>query len=812
MRIRALIDDLLQDIRYAARTLRRDAGLTTFAILIVGLGIGASVTVFSISDALLLRPLPFRDARRLLWIGNGGPTGSSSWNTEVNHFLDLAAQNKSFEELGGYFGGFTAGGSNLTSGGDPERLSSVLVTQSFFHTLGVQPVLGRNFTAEESSGTGPRVALMSHGLWVRRFASDPAILGRALSINDAPVTIVGVLPESFDFGSVFSPGSHIDLFSPFPLIDATDHWGNTLVIVGRLKAGVTAGAATAELKALGRQFSADHPSPERNVFNPNVATLQQHVSGGLRSAMTLLAFGVAVVMLIVCANLSNMLLARATTRQQEIAIRAALGARRSRQIRQMLTESLVLASGGALLGISLAVAGTRAVAGMSALTLPLLRTVRLDAPSLLFALALAVAAGLLFGLSPALQIPASAIGDALRASGRGATGDKARQWMRSALVVSEIALACVLLVGAGLLSRSFLKVLDTDLGFRPESVAALRVDPSGPRRSQDERNAYFDDVLARIRQIPGVADAGVTDAVPLGNDRSYSVLPEGAADTRDNNPEAFIRTVTDGYVHAMGIRIVEGRDISDRDTPLTEPVVLVNQTAARALWPGQPALGKMLRAGGSQRRVVGIVGDVRHAALEKAAGIEVYIPLRQTNDYASASLVVRSTLSAAALAASVRTALAPVAPGLATNEIRTLQQVVESAVSPRRFLTLMLGGFAAFAIFLALLGIYSVISYTVTQRTREIAVRMALGASAPQLQAAIVRQTLELAATGMIVGTAASWALARTLGGMLYGVTSTDPLTYVAMLAILTLAAALGGYLPARRASRIDPMLAIRAN
>jgi predicted permease len=329
---------------------------------------------------------------------------------------------------------------------------------------------------------------------------------------------------------------------------------------------------------------------------------------------------------------------------------------------------------------------------------------------------------------------------------------------------------------------------------------------------QNERNAYFDDVLARVRQIPGVADAGVTDAVPLGNDRSYGVLPEGAADARDNNPEAFIRTVTDGYVHTMGIRVVDGRDISDRDTPLTEPVVLVNQTAARSLWPGQPALGKLLRAGGTSRRVVGIVGDVRHAALEKAAGIEVYSPLRQANDYASASLVVRSTLSAAALAVSVRTALAPVAPGLATNEIRTLRQVVDSAVSPRRFFTLMLGGFAVFAILLALLGIYSVISYTVTQRTKEIAVRMALGASATQLQARIIMQTLQLAAIGIVIGSAASWALARTLRGMLYGVTSTDPLTYMAMLGILTLAAALGGYLPARRASRIDPMLAIRAN
>ncbi len=809
MNIRALVDDLLQDIRYSTRTLRRDAGLTLFAILIVGLGIGASVTVFSISDALLLRPLPFRDAGRLLWIGNGGTSGTEHWNTEVNHFKDLAATNRSFSELGGYFGGFTVGGSNLTAPGDPERLSSISVTQTFFHALGVQPIVGHDFTAEESTGTGPSVALMSHGLWVRRFSSDPGVVGSVLTINGVPVTVVGVLPASFDFGSVFAPGNHVDLFRPFPLTDATDHMGNALVIVGRLKDGVTAAAATAEVKALGRQFTADHAS-DRNAFNPNVATLQEHVSGSLRTALTLLAFGVAVVMLIVCANLSNMLLARATTRQQEIAVRAALGASRSRQVRQMLTESVVLASGGALLGVALAIAGTRAVAGMSALTLPLLHTVRVDGASLAFALTLALGAGLLFGLAPALQIPAAAIGDALRASGRGATGDKSRQWMRNGLVVSEIALACVLLVGAGLLSRSFLKVLDTDLGFRPERVAALRVDKPGPRGSQDEQNAYFDDVLARVREIPGVADAGLTDAVPLDIDRSYGVLAKGADATRDMR-DAYIRTVTDGYVHTMGIRVIEGRDITTADTPLTEPVVLVNETAARALWPGESAVGKILARPGD-RRVVGVVADVRHAALEKASGLEVYIPLRQTGDYASANLVVRSTIAPAALATSVRSALAPIAPGLATNGIRTLQQLVDSAVSPRRFFALMLGGFALFAIFLALLGIYSVISYTVTQRTREIAVRMALGASATQLQARIITQTLQLAAVGMLVGTAASWALARTLGGMLYGVSSTDSFTYVGMLTTLTLAATLGGYLPARRASRIDPMLAIRAN
>ena len=801
------LEDLALDLRYAFRTLRRDAGLTTFAILIVGLGIGASVTVFSIADAFFLRPLPFRDPGRLVWISNGGDNGQMEWTTQAGHLLDVEERNRSFTDLGGYFGFFGVGDNNLTGSGESERLSAVLVTKNFFSVLGIQPVIGRPFSEEEGAGS-PAVALLSHNLWTRRFASDPGIVGRSLTLNNRPVTVIGVLPESFDFGSVFAPGAHIDVFTVFPLIEETNRRGNTLAIVGRLKPGVTAGAAAADVGAIARALHIEHP--ERNAFTPKLMPLQEHVSGRFRGALILLGGAVGVVMLIVCANLSNLLLARATTRQREVAVRAALGASRSRQVRQMLTESLVLASGGAALGLSLALLGTRAVAHLSAVSLPLLQTVHLSALSLVFALSLAGAAGLLFGLAPALQVPASAIHDALRGSGRGTTDDKARRWMRHAQVVSEVALACVLLVGAGLLSRSFLKVLDVDLGFRPERVAALRVDPDRQQMSPDQKNAYLGDVLRRVREIPGVTDAGITDALPLGTDRSWGVSAKGHAYARGAMPDAFVRVVTDGYVRAMGIRVIAGRDLTPDDALRTAPVILVNETAARTLWPGEDAIGKVV-GGNPERTVVGVVGDVRHRALEQGAGLEIYIPMRQTSDIPATSLVVRSTLPTSALAAKLRAALEPVSPGLSTNEIRTLQEMVDTAVSPRRFFTLMLSGFAVFALGLALLGIYGVISYTVTQRTQEIAVRMALGASASQLQVRIIRQTLGIAAIGMVLGTAASWALARTLGGFLYGVSSADPLTFAGMLVILTAAAILGGYIPARRASRIDPMLAIRA-
>ncbi len=806
MKFSALVDDFLQDVRYAFRTLRRDAGLTTFAILIVGLGIGASVTVFSISNAMLLRPLPFRDASRLIWISNG-----PSWNTQVNHFLDLSAQNTTLDELGAYYGGFSAGNNDLTGAGDPVRLSGLSVTQNFFHTLGVQPVAGRTFTAEETSGSGPRVALISHSLWTERFASDPTIVGRALTINNAPVTVIGVLPESFDFGSIFAPGSHIDLYYAYPLIEATNRNGNTLAIVARLKPQASMSAATAEITAIGKRLTDEHVA-DRNPFKPQLSSLRQHVSGSLRAAMLLLALGVGAVMLIVCANLSNLLLARATTRHQEVAIRAALGASRARQMRQMLTESLILASAGALLGLTLAYAGTRMIAGLSAITLPLLQTVHIDALSLAFAMTLALAAGLLFGLAPALRIPAAAIHDSLRVSGRSATDGGARKWTRNALVVSEIALACVLLVGAGLLSRSFLNVLDVDLGFKPERVTALRVDADRRNMSADAVNAYYDDVLARTKQIPGVTNAAITDMLPLSGDRSWSMGAKGHVYAANTRPETYIRVVTDGYAATMGIRIVKGRDFTAEDRSLSEPVALVNETFARTLWPDEDPIDKIIVNGNEERRVVGVVRDVRHAALEKGSGNEFYMPMRQTGDYSATLLVVRTTLSTAAFAGSIRTALGSIAPGLATNQIRTLDQIVDSAVSPRRFFTLMLTGFALFALGLALIGIYGVISYTVTQRTQEIAVRMALGATAGHLQARIIQQTLALAGIGMVIGTVASWALTRTLGGFLFGVTATDPVTFAGMLLILAGAAVLASYIPARRASRIDPMMAIRGS
>jgi predicted permease len=803
-------DSILQDLRYTFRTLRRDSGFTAFAILIVGFGIGASATVFSVVDALLLRPLPFSEPARLVWIANHDTSGLSGQTTQVGYLVDLQQQSESFSGLAGYFAFYGAGDNLLSSGqGEPERLTGVPVSENFFQLLGVQPQLGRLFTAEECKWHGPKAVLLSHGLWTRRFGSDTRIVGSTLKINDDSVTVAGVLPASFDMASVFSPGSHFDLYLPFSLSKETNQWGNTMAIIGRLKPGVSIGRAQAEMKTLAGQMTRAHP--ERNNFEGIVTPLAEHVSGRIRPALLVLACAVGVVMLIVCANLSNLLLARTATRQKEIAIRTALGAGRGRLIRQMLTESVTLSCCGAALGVILAAGGTHVLTSLEALSIPLLGNVRTDFTVLAFCLAAAALTGVVFGLAPALHVPVNTLHDVLKDTTRGSTAGKSRHWIRSVLVVSEISFACVLLVSAGLLVRSFLRVLDVNMGFRPEHAVTVRVDPDKSYSTQAQQNAYFGDVLRRVREIAGIGAAGLTDTLPLGRNRSWGAPAKGQTYARGKFPDAFVRVVTDGYLKAMGIALISGRDLSERDVPSSQPVIMINETLARTLWPGQSAVGQIMRACG-ERQVVAVVGDVRHLALEQGSGMEMYIPMRQCRDISSVDLVVRSSLPPADLAARVRGALKPIAPNLPGQDFRTLQQLVDKAVSPRRFLVVLLGGFALFALLLASLGIYGVVSYGVTQRTQEIGIRMALGASASRLQGGIIAQTLALAAAGMLIGMVASALLARALGGLLFGVTATDPLTFLAMPIVLACVAAMAGYLPARRASRIDPSIALRSS
>lgn len=800
--------DMTQDLRHSFRGMRRDAGFTAFTVLIAGLGIGASSTVFSVVNALLLRPLPFRDPGRLVF----GTNGDDWTSAQAEHYSDLRKLNRSFSDLAGWSAFYFPGDKQLTGAGEPERLTSVPVTGNLFALLGVQPAIGRSFTTEECQGrySTPPAMLLSYSFWRRRFDSDPNVVGRKLTLNNRLVTVVGVLPASFDFGSVFAPGTRIDIFVPWPLNDNAKPTGNTMKIIGRLKAGATVPGAQAEFTMLGKQLTSQYP--ERNPIVPRLAPLAQHVSGPVGPALFVLACAVGVVMLIVCANLSNLQLARLATRQKEMAMRAALGAGRSRLLRQVLTETVTLSCCGAVLGLVLAVAGTRELSHLQAFNLPLLESVRIDGSALLFTLLAAVASGVLFGLLPALRVAALSLREGMQDGGRGSSGGKRHAWVRDGLVVSELAFACILLVGAGLLIRSFLRVLDVNLGFQPERAASLRIDPSFRISSFAQQNSFIDDVLNRVRSVLGIVAAGITDVLPLRDDRSWAVSAVGQVYGKSHPPpEPFIRVVSDGYFEAAGIPLRLGRGFTERDRASSERVVVVNETLARTLWPGQNPVGQMITTDGG-RRVVGVVADVRHEALEKAGGSEMYLPMRQTADYAAMQLVVRTALPPDSLAAGIRAALRPIDPNLPVREFVTFQDLVDKAVSPRRFLALLLAGFAAFALILASLGIYAVVSFSVSQRVQEIGIRMALGASATDMQRRIVLRTLGLAAAGLALGMAGSRVLSSALGSLLFGITTGDPVTFIEVGTLLIAVAAVAGYIPAWRASRIDPMVALRSN
>ncbi len=806
------LEVVVRDLRLAVRTLRRDAGFTTFALLVMGLGLGGTATVYSLVNALMLRPLPLVDAGRLAWVGNGADDGVGVWHIQANHLRDLKAQSRTFADLAGYYAYTQAGDLRVTDAGGMERLSSVPVTHNFFPVLGVEPVLGRGFTEAEMVDDGARVVLISHHLWQQRYGLDPAVIGRTITLNDLPSTIVGVLPASFDFGTLFAPGRVVDVFPPFPLNDNTNRIGNSLGVVGRLRADATIEAAQAELSVLGTALERAHP--ERNSLRPLVSSLAVHVAGHLRTALTLLLAAVGVVMLIVCANLANLQLARAASRRQEMAVRVALGAGRVRLLAQAITESLLLSGLGAMLGLAVAMVATRALTSLDAFKLPLLATVRVDVATLGVLTALAIVAGVVIGIAPVLQIPTVSPQDSLRDGARGASEGRRARWARATLVVAEIAFACVLLVAAGLLVRSLASVLEVDLGFEPSRTAALRIDPTFPDRALERRVAYVDEVLRLARATPGVEVAGLTDILPLEGTRSWAIHGRGQVYPRGHAPEGFVRVVSDGYREGLGLRLVAGRDITRDDGPATEPVIMVNETLARTIWPGQDPIGQYLKSDGlgstNDRRVVGVVADVRHRALESTAGNEMYIPIRQSRSYNAFYLVVRSSQPPSTLVTALRASMAPFATDMGGSQLRVLGELVDRAISPRRFMTTILAGFALFALLLASLGVYAVVAYGVSRRRQEFGIRLALGALPGDVQRRVLADTLRLAMTGLAIGLPVAWLVSRLMRELLFGVTPADPATFGGMVAVLGAMALLAAYVPARRASRLDPTETLR--
>jgi predicted permease len=807
------VDVLSQDLRFAFRMLRRDSGFAVIAVLILALGIGANIAVFSVVNTILLRPLPFRDPQQLVRIVEKDPkAGESSKTYTADATQDFQQQNRSFQSVSGYFAFTGPDNFKLVGNGQPIPVTGILVAEGFFQTLGVEPSLGRLFRPEEFVQHAPPVALLSYPFWKRRLHGDSNIIGKAINLSNTSVTVIGVLPDTFDFGSVFSPGSRVDLFVPYIMDDFRED-GNDLALVGRLKQGVTLPQAQSEADQLFPQFYFEHKHPDYGKgYTGQLTGLKEYVSGKLRRSLIVLWSAVGLILLIVCVNLSNLLLARAAARSKEFAMRKALGAGRSRLVRQLFTESLVLATVGGVLGLGLAYVILSYLAHQGSIALPLLAMVRVDGSVLEWTLLIATDAAVLFGLAPGLRLSAGNLQELLKDSGHGLSEGRKRDRMRSTLVVTEIALACVLLVGAGLLLRSFLRVLDIDLGFEPSHAAAISVDYDDGG-SEAKRAAIWQEVTRRSLMIAGVESAGISDNLPMSRNRSWGIAAKGEQ-KRDAVAyvPVFVYIVSPGYLKAMGMRLVEGRDLTWDDVFNNRAVVILNETVARKLWPGKDPIGRTAIAGGVDAEVVGVIADVHESSAEDYAGAQMYLPATKQFGPAGSYLVVRSKLPPASLAMSVMHTLREINPGQPATEFKPIQALVEHATSPRRFFVLLVGTFAGLGLLLASLGIYGVISYSVTRQTQEIGIRMALGATQSSVQFDVICKTLQLALIGVAVGVVASLLLARLIASLLFQTAPSDPLTFIGMMALLAIVALLAGYLPARRASKIDPMVALRTN
>lgn len=805
------LEILRQDLRYTFRTLKRDRGFTLIAILILGLGIGANIVVFSVVDTLLLRPLPFRDPHQLVRILTRDPKGGeSSMTYSADATEEFQQRNRFFQDVSGYFAFSAPDNIKLAGNGQPIPLTGLMVMENFFRTLGVEPSLGRLFTHEECLKNSRGVTLLSHEFWKRQYASNPNIVGQTINLNNSPVTVIGVLPDTFDFGAVFSPGSKVDMYMPAIMDDMRD-WGNTLALIGRMKPGVSLAQAQTEADVLfpHLDFNVKHPDWMSN-YTARLFTLKDYVGGKLRRSLIVLWCAVGLILLIVCVNLSNLLLARAAARSKEFAMRTALGAGRGRLVRQLLTESLVLSLAGSALGLAIAFGVTLWLSHQSSIALPLLSSVSVDASALAWTLFITLSVAVLFGLAPGLKISSGNLQEALKDTGHGTSDGRKHEKLRSVLVVSEVALACVLLIGAGLLLRSFLHVLDVDLGFEPGRAAAISVDYDDGNDAV-KRGVIWQDILHRVQAIPGIQSVGITDNLPLSRNRSWGISAKGKEYRKGELQDTFVYIVSPGYLDAIGMHLLKGRDITWDDGPKSQKVVIINQTVANSLWPGQDAIGRIASVSGDDAVVIGVIADVRESGAEGVPGWQMYLSATQYNPD-GAQLIVRTKLPPAALASSVMSTLRQINPAQPATEFRPIQNLVDHSVSPRRFFVLLVSIFAILGLFLASLGIYGVISYSVAQRTQEIGIRMALGATQVRVQMDIIQRTLRLALIGIVVGTVTSLAIASLIASLLFGTEPTDPVTFAAMILLIATVALLAGYIPARRASRINPMIALRSN
>jgi putative ABC transport system permease protein len=806
------MDTLWQDVRFGLRALRKNPGFTAVAVLTLALGIGANTAIFSVVNGVLLRPLPFHQPERLVWFWENQP-GLSEAPFSAPDFLDYQAQNRSFEQMAA----FRSLGFNLTGRGDPERLRANVVSANFFSLLGVTPMLGRALLPEDGLAGARRVAVLSYSLWQRRFGGEASVLGKTVTLNEEPVTVVGVMAADFvpsqDVEFWLNPKRIVpEVFPNFSGDHLTMRGMHYLSVLGRLRPGVSLAQAQNDVDAIVGRLQKQYSSNAGHSVH--LVPLQEQASGGARPAILLLMSAVGLVLLIACANVANLLLVRASGRTREMAVRCAMGAGRARLIRQMLTESVLLGMLAGGIGLLLGYAGTYALVSISPEGTPRLHEIRVDGWVLGFSLGISLFTGLLFGLAPAFFASRLGLNESLKEGARSGVLGPKRSRLRASLIASELALSLVLLTGAGLLLRSMERLLEVHPGFNPDNLLTLRLNFSSSKYSQHGRNiAFLRELLPRIERLPGVRAVAIANDLPLeGQDTTgYPTIAGRSSGTpAENEIVVGQHAVNPGYFRAMGIPLLRGREFSDGDGAAGPLVAVVNEAMAKKFWPNEDPIGKRFQLfGDTPTEIVGVVENVRHNGLDAPVSLDAYAPFDQA-PWGYVMLAVRTEGRSASLLPELHKEIHQVDGDLPLSEVRTMDAVLAGTIAPRRLTLMLTGVFAAIALVLAALGVFGVMSFVVAQRVHEIGVRMALGAGGREILHLVMSHGLVLLATGLLPGVVASLGLTRLMRSLLFEISPTDPPTLIGVTLLLAAVALAACYVPARRAARVDPIVALR--
>jgi putative ABC transport system permease protein len=798
------METLSQDIRYGIRMLFKNPGFTVVAVVALALGIGANAAIFSVVNTVLLRPLPYDDPDRLMVLRETKLPQFPEFSVSPGNFLDWQKQNTVFEKIAAIQGAAF----NLSGAGEPERFRGARISAGLFEMLGVKPAQGRAFLDEEDQAGHNNVVILSQGLWKRRFGGDPNILGQGITLNATSYTVIGIMPP--DFGL---PDRETDMWTPvaFSAQQAQQHGAHYISVIGRLKPGVTVDQAQMEMSGIAGRLAEQYPDSNTG-WDVKISPMQEYDVRDMKSALLVLLGAVALVLLIACANVTNLLLARATARQKEVAIRTALGASRWRIARQLLTESVLLSIVGGGVGLLLAVWGMGSLLALAPQDLPRVKDVALDSRALGFTLLVTLLTGVIFGLAPALQASKPNLNETLKEGGRGSTGGHHR--VRSSLVISEVALALVLLVCAGLMIRSFLRLQQVSPGFNPSNALAVAVSLPGKKYPEgDQQAAFFTQLVEKVAALPTVQAVGVTQSLPIQSDYVLGFNIQGRPpDPPGEDVSTNYYAVSPDYFKAMGIPLLRGRLFTELDRKDAPRVAVINETMAKKFFPDEDPIGKHINVTNGPERfreIVGIVSDVKQYGLDQPTTAQTYEPYLQT-PFSGMTLIVRTEGNPTNLSAAIRDQVLAVDKDQPVSRIRPLDQIVSDSVSKQRFSMTLLGVFAVLALILAAVGLYGVMSYAVTQRTHEIGIRMALGASAGDVLRLVVGQGMMLALIGIGIGLIASFGLTRVMASLLFGVSATDPMTFIAISVVLAGVTLVACAVPARRALKVDPMIALR--